>query len=132
MPRPQQEQDARPPITDPDSFADSDFVNLQPPELHCMLCKRVPRKPRRSKCCNTLYCEPCSKKQELCPVHKQKKEYAVDSDLRNKVSKIHLHCTKRCGWKGTWAKMKEHLKECGVEKKGKGEENVGDLHILSH
>lgn len=49
-------------------------------------------------------------------MHKQKKEYAVDSDLRNKVSKLSLHCIRRCGWKGTWAKMKEHLKECGVGK----------------
>ena len=73
------------PIVDPDSFSDSDFVNPLSPELHCVLCKKVPRKPRRSKCCNTLYCEPCSKIQELCPAHKQKKEYTADSDLRSKV-----------------------------------------------
>ena len=37
------------------------------------------------------------------------------------VSKLHLHCIRKCGWKGTWSKMKEHLKECGPEKKGKVE-----------
>ena len=84
-PQPQQKPVAHSPIIDPDSFSDTDFVNPLPPELHCVLCKMVPRKPRCSKCCNTLYCEPCSKKQELCPVHKQKKEYTADSDLRNKV-----------------------------------------------
>ena len=44
------------------------------------------------------------------------------------VSKLHLHCKRKCGWKGTWGKMREHLKECGLEKKikmerrGKGRE----------
>ena len=128
----EQQQDVHPStVSDPDSFADSDFVNPQPPELHCMVCKRVPRKPRRSKCCNTLYCEPCSKEQEKCPVHKQKKEYAVDSDMRNKVSKLKLHCIRRCGWKGTWGKMKEHLNKCGAGKlifktSGKGMSYFGE------
>ena len=135
MPQVEQKPDANPPIiSDPDSFADSDFINPQPPELHYTLCKRVPRKPKRSKCCNVLYCEPCSRKQEKCPVHKQKKEYVVDSDLRNKVYKTYLHCTKRCGWKGTWAKMKEYLKECGVDKKSKGGSEGGReiCHMPSH
>lgn len=37
------------------------------------------------------------------------------------VSKLHLHCIRKCGWKGTWAKMKEHLKQFGLEKNGKVE-----------
>ena len=35
------------------------------------------------------------------------------------VSKLYMHCKRKCGWKGSWAKMKDHLKECGLEKKGK-------------
>ena len=37
------------------------------------------------------------------------------------MSKLHLHCKRKCGWKETWGKMREHLKECGLEKKGKME-----------
>lgn len=102
---------------EPETFADKDFVNPLPPELHCVQCKQVPRRPRRSKCCNTLYCEPCSKRQEVCPAHKQKQEYRMDSDLRNRVSKLTLYCSKGCGWKGVWSKMKEHIKECGTSGK---------------
>ena len=39
------------------------------------------------------------------------------------VSKLHLHCKRKCGWKGAWGKMREHLKECGLEKKGKMEKS---------
>ena len=102
---------------EPETFADKDFVNPLPPELHCVQCKQVPRRPRRSKCCNILYCEPCSKRQEVCPAHKQKQEYRMDSDLRNRVSKLTLYCNRGCGWKGVWSKMKEHLKECGTSGK---------------
>jgi hypothetical protein len=58
------------------------------------------------------------------------------------VSKLHLHCIRKCGWKGTWGKMKEHLKECGLGKMemrergrggGKRGEGVGErfCNILS-
>ena len=98
----------------PTSFSDDQFVKPQPSELHCIKCKRVPGLPKRSKCCNTLYCEPCSLTVAQCPVHKDKAQWelSTDTDLKNRIAKWTIYCENKCGWKGVVHKLKEHLPEC--------------------
>ena len=71
--------------------------------------------PKRSKCCNTLYCEPCSLAIAQCPVHKSQLEYSTDTDLKSRIAKWTIYCENRCGWKGVVHKLKEHLPECTGE-----------------
>lgn len=96
----------------PQSFAAANFVTPQPSELLCVKCKRVPQTPKRSKCCNTLYCEACSQTVINCPVHKQSIEYATDTSLKNRIYKLIIRCGNKCGWKGPAHKLKHHLPDC--------------------
>ena len=94
------------------SFSDDQFVKPQPSELHCVKCKGVPELPKRSKCCNTLYCEPCSLLAAQCPVHKSTLEWSVDSSLKSRIAKWTIYCLDKCGWKGPVHKLKEHMPQC--------------------
>ena len=96
----------------PQSFAADDFVTPQPPELQCLKCRNVPRTPKRSHCCNSLYCEECSATVTYCPVHKESVEHFTDSALRSRISKLTIHCGYKCGWKGPTYKLKDHLLDC--------------------
>lgn len=99
-------------LYDPPSYAIDDFVSNQPSDLLCMRCNRIPRKPLRLKCCNTLYCEPCSMAVTTCPTHQLVTNYKSDTILRGRISKLTVRCANGCESKCAVYQMKEHLLFC--------------------
>ncbi len=104
----------------PSTFGDEDCAKRQFIARKCVKCKRLPRKPKRSRCCLLLYCEPCSMdtKYQLCSVCRRKQVFKLDSELNNKIPKLTVFCKHNsggCNWKGKLYKLKNHLlHECEV------------------
>lgn len=95
----------------PASFSDEDFCRQQPGEYHCGICNRLPSNPVRSECCNTVYCEPCSKILTHCPVHNDTQTFKNDSKLKATLQGYRVWCPFKCGWKGRMYLLKQHLPE---------------------
>ena len=98
----------------PSTFGDGDCAKRQFIARKCVKCKRLPRKPKRSRCCLLLYCEPCSMdtKYQLCSMCGRKQVFKLDSELNNKIPKLTVFCKHNsggCDWKGKLYKLKDHL-----------------------
>lgn len=97
-----------------DSHSPDEFVNLPPANRLCVKCGRVPWIPMRSKCCDRLYCEPCSLENKRCWKHKALIQYSMDMELRGRIKQLRRKCpnqSKGCKWKGKGWQVKRHVQE---------------------
>ena len=100
----------------PDTFSPGDFVTPPTTDRLCVKCKRVPRVPLRSNCCNKLYCGSCSVKNRKCGTHSCRRiiQYNIDKELQKKFPKLIRKCPNQsngCNWKGTGWQLRQHLSE---------------------
>ena len=98
----------------PDSFSPSDYVVMPPPDRLCVKCSRVPMVPLLSKCCNRLYCKPCSVENKRCRKHKELVQYTTDKKLRGTLIRLIRKClnqSKGCNWKGNTRQLIHHLQD---------------------
>lgn len=100
-------------VYDPPSFAIKEFVTKKSRDICCVRCNRVPRKPLRLVCCDTLYCEPCAVSVTRCPKHGSRAEYKTDLTLKGKISKSTVVCSNAgCNAKCAVYQMRDHLASC--------------------
>lgn len=96
----------------PTSFSDDDCVETQKSDQKCTICHRVPRKAKKSKCCEKVYCEPCASNAKVCPTHEQKLTFFTHSELNTELAKLMVRCknhNKGCVWKKPAKQLKDHL-----------------------
>ena len=105
----------------PETLDPGDFKNQPPRDRLCVKCERVPYKPQRSECCNTLYCQSCSEKQTDCPVHKRRQSYTDDKKLKTNIAGLKFKCPNwktGCTFEETISKVyKQHLPECSQNRR---------------
>ena len=96
----------------PTSFSNDDCIETQKSDQKCTVCHRVPRKARKSKCCETVYCEPCAAKASPCLIHQQEHIFGTHPELNDELSKLMVRCknhTKGCVWNKPSNQLKDHL-----------------------
>ena len=85
------------------------------PSLLCSVCQHTPRNPLRSECCCALYCEPCSRRVDMCPQHKCQLRFTRDAELFDVIQKQETKCKyagNGCKWRGKVAEQKQHIMVC--------------------
>ena len=103
----------------PETLDPEDFVNPPKEDRRCVKCHRVPTNPQCSSCCNTIYCQPCSKTKIYCVTHHGVVDYTDDKKLRSKILDLRLKCPNwrgGCQYKDTVSKVyRQHLPECQIQ-----------------
>ena len=102
----------------PDTLDPEDFVNTPSEDRRCVKCHQVPTNPQLSGCCNTTYCQPCSKTKTYCITHHCIISYTDNKQLRSKILNLQLRCPNwrgGCQYKEGVSKVyRQHLPECQI------------------
>lgn len=101
-----------------------EFVEMIPPEVICLICSFVVRRPHRMNCCGKVYCKVCldnlTKKSNRCP-NCQEGTIVIDSTsydekCHEKVTELKVRCrnaSKGCLWLGKLRELEKHCtQEC--------------------
>ncbi len=110
--------------TKPGGGYNLEFVEMLPPEVICLICSFVVRKPHRMKCCGKVYCKICldnlTKKSDRCPNCQEGaidvSSTTYDEKSHEKVIELKVRCrnaSKGCNWLGKLKELDQHCtQEC--------------------